>query len=91
MENKQQIFKSQLVNIFNREKIDITGVLEVVSSSEKEINLKLENANLQIFGNKLTILKLIPEEKLLSAVGVINGLNYVNKFTKKSFLGKVFK
>ncbi len=89
-DNKESVLIHDVV-VNNREKITISGVLEIISSTDKEINLKLENSFMQIVGEKLTILKLEPEQKLLCVKGWLNGLNYQNKHTKKSFLGKVFK
>ena len=89
MENKNQI--SQNVNIFNREKVEISGVLEVLSSSDKEIYLKLDGAVACVTGDKMTITKLLPEEKLLSVSGVIFGVVFKNKLQKKSLLKRVFK
>ena len=79
------------VNIYNREKIEVLGVLEVLSSTEKEVNVKLQDGYMRIFGSGLTISKLAPEEELLIASGVVGGIKYENKATKKSFFGRVFK
>ena len=89
--SEEKTLKPQIVNIFNRSRIDATGILEIISSTDKEIYAKLEDSVMLIVGEKMTITKLIPEEKLLSVSGVIKGVNYVEKLTKKSFLGKVFK
>lgn len=81
----------KVINIFDRKKIDIVGVREVVSSTEKEIYVKLNDSLMHIVGVGLTILKLVPEEEVLSIAGQINGLNFISKITKKSLFGKVFK
>lgn len=81
----------QDVQIFNREKITVSGVLEILSSTDKEIYLKLENSFMQISGNKLSIVELDAQAKTFSANGLIDGLAYHAKQTKKSFFGKVFK
>lgn len=91
MGESKETMVCQSVNIFDRKKIEIVGAVEVISSTEKEVHIKLQDSFMQVFGEKLTILKLIPEEKLLSISGVINGINYPSKLTKKSLLGKVFK
>ena len=83
--------KSQFVNIFNRERIDVSGVLEVISSTDKEIYVKLEDCVGYIIGEKMTITKLVPEDKLLSVSGKIDGITFKSKLQKKSILGKVFK
>ncbi len=81
----------QTVNIVNRERIEVSGVLEVISSTDKEIYAKLEGQIAYISGEKMTITKLIPEEKLLSVTGKINGIVFKSSMQKKSFLKKVFK
>ena len=83
--------KQTCVNIYNREKLEITGVVEVLSSSEKEIFAKLNDSIARISGNKMKITKLIPDEMLLVVSGSIDGVVYESKQTKKSFLKKVFK
>lgn len=90
MENKSEI-KMHSVNIFNRERIEVTSVLEVISSTEKEVIAKLEDSFLHILGTGMTITKLLPTEGLLSVKGKIDGIRYDSKLTKKSFIGKVFK
>lgn len=80
-----------VLNVYNRERLDVTGVLEIISSSDKEIYAKMENTFLQVLGKNLTITKLIPEEKLLSVGGMVDGVLYQSKQNKKSFFGKVFK
>lgn len=93
MENisEKSLAKSHLVNIYNREKMDITGVTEVISSTEKEIFARLQNVVMTIQGSDLRVVKLIPEEELLSVTGKINALRYDTKINKKSFMSKVFK
>lgn len=79
------------IAIHCRERLDVTDVLEIISSTDKEIYVQLSNEVLQVFGEKMKINKLSPEEKSLSVVGKISGLRYISKITKKSFLKKVFK
>lgn len=79
------------LTIFEREKIELTQAVEIISSTEKEIFVRLEKDILQIVGEKLKINKLIPEEKILSISGKINGLSYTSRLTKKSLFKKVFK
>ena len=85
------VVKNNIINLYNREKLDITGVTEVVSSTEKEIITKVQNVVLVIFGSDLRVVKLVPEDTFLSVSGKIDGLKYETKFNKKSFMSKVFK
>ena len=67
----------QNVSIINREKLEINQVEEIVSSSEKEVYLKLVDSMAQIIGENLKITKLIPEDKTLTVTGKIIGFNYL--------------
>lgn len=79
------------LTIFGREKLELTGAIEIISSTEKEIYVRLEKEVLLILGENLKINKLIPENKEMSVAGKINGLNYISKIAKKSILKRVFK
>lgn len=82
---------NQILTIFAREKLEVTSAVEILSSTEKEIFVKLENDVLQISGEGMKINKLVPENKSLSVSGKINGLNFISKMAKKSLFKKVFK
>lgn len=82
---------NHLVTIYEREKLEITQAIEIISSTDKEIYVKLEDEIMQILGESLKINKLVPENKILSISGKINGLNYISKPSKKSIFKKVFK
>ena len=79
------------LTIYNRERLEVSDVIEILSSTDKEIYIQLSNEVLQIIGERMKINKLSPEDKTLCINGKINGLNYNTKATKKSFLKKVFK
>lgn len=83
--------KNHKVIVDGRDKIEVTGAVEVLSSTEKEIVAKLQDSCIFILGTNLSITKLSPEDAILYASGNINGLKYENRLTKKSFLKKVFK
>ena len=89
--DKTKTLEPRLINIFDRRKIEVVGVQEVVSSTEKEVYIKLSDGYMRVTGEQLTILKLVPEEELLLISGVVSGLNFISKMTKKSLFGKVFK
>ena len=91
MENVKSEIKLHTANIYNREKIEIVGVVEILSSSENQVIAKVCDYITEIYGSGLKVSKLDPEEKLLTICGKIDGLKYEKKLNKKSFLGKVFK
>ena len=88
---EKQILGPKIINIFDRQKIEIQGALEIISSTEKEIYVKLLSGIMLIFGEGLTIQKLLPEEEMLVVSGRVDGVNFKSKQTKKSLFGKVFK
>ena len=81
----------RIINIFDRRKIDVVGVKEILSSTDSEIYVKLSEGIMRIVGEGLVISKLVPEEMILIVDGKINGLNFISKMTKKSLFKKVFK
>lgn len=89
--NSKSLLKNHSVNISGRDKIEVLGATEVLSSTDKEIIAKLQDSYIFVLGAGLSISKLVPEETVLVATGNINGIRYENKLTKKSFLKKVFK
>lgn len=91
MEKKTNSVMGHSIQIVEKEKIEVTGVLEIVSSTEKEIILKLESEMLHIFGSGLAVQKLSPEEKLVLASGKVSGLKYSGRLTKKTLFQKVFR
>ena len=90
-EKSKQILGPKSINILDRQRTEILGALEIVSSTEREINIKLSNSFMVISGEGLTILKLSPEEEVLIISGQLNGINFQSKMTRKSLFGKVFK
>jgi hypothetical protein len=88
---EKQILGPKIINIFDRQKIEIQGALEIISSTEKEIYVKLLSGIMLILGEGLTIQKLLPEEEILVVSGRVDGVNFKSKQTKKSLFGKVFK
>lgn len=81
----------QKIEILNRQSIDILGAEEVLSSTEREVFVKMEKDILQVLGEGLKIVKLVPDEKMLVINGKVNGFTFMAKMSKKSLFGKVFK
>ena len=86
MENNKSEIKIHTANIYNREKMDIVGVVEVVSSTATEITTKVCDYVMQIYGSNLRVSKLDPENKLLCICGKIDGIKYDKRINQKSFL-----
>lgn len=83
--------ENHVITIFDQEKIEISQAEEILSSTEKEVYVKLQKDILRVSGENLKINKLIPESQTMSISGKILGVNYMSKMNKKSLFGKVFK
>ena len=77
----------------NREKLSISGVLDVLSFDDQIVILETELGMLTIKGEDLRINKLSIDTQDVIIEGNINTLTYSDKEEKKngSLLGKIFK
>ena len=77
----------------NREKLTISGVLDVLSFDDQIVILETELGMLTIKGDDLRINKLSIDTQDVIIEGNINTLTYSEKEEKKngSLLGKIFK
>lgn len=77
----------------NREKMNVSGIKEIINFDENEINLKTICGNLIIDGEGLHINILNIEQGEIELVGKINGINYIetHENEKRSILNRIFK
>ena len=92
-ENLKPIEKtfSHVVTLDNRKKMMLTGIIEVISATEKSIIARTEQKTINIVGSNLRVGKLNLEEGLLIIEGEIDSFKYVENSGSKSFFKKVFK
>lgn len=90
---KDRIEKSSnhIVTIENNKKAIITGVVEVVSSTDKSVVAKTDVSLFQISGENLRVSKLVLEEKLCHIDGDIYKLEYNKQIQKKNIFKRLFK
>ena len=80
--------------IVNREKISISGVIDVLSFDDQIVILETELGMLTIKGDNIRINKLSIDTTEVVLEGEITSMSYTDKeITKKdsTFLGKIFK
>ncbi|MFD3155546.1 sporulation protein YabP [Haloimpatiens sp. FM7330] len=85
--------KSSLI-LENRKKIHVSGVSEVISFNDEEINLNTVLGGLKIIGSQLKMNKLDVQNGDLIIIGTINSCAYSNDRNKKdseSLFSKLFK
>ena len=93
-ERKIQKPKPQNLILENREKLNISGVIEVGSFNEEFITMKTELGELAIYGDKLKINKLNVDNSEVSIDGNIQCLEYSSKNSKSkggNLFTKLFK
>ena len=78
------------IMIDNNKKAIITGVVEVISSTDKTVVARTDTLNFQICGEGLRVSKLDLIEKVCHIDGDITKLEY-NKTVGKSLVKRLFK
>lgn len=64
------------LNLDNRKKLNITGIIEVTNSSESTICIKLKDTTLTITGSEIHITKLDINAGILEAEGLFQNIKY---------------
>ena len=90
-ENQIQKVMNHVVTIENRKKIMLTGIIEVISSTDKTVIAKTQTHLIYINGEILRIGKLNLEDNVLIVDGEINDLRYVVKNKSKNFFKRLIK
>lgn len=96
IDDRKNVNVATMQNIFleNRNKLTVTGVIDVLSFDDEIIITETELGMLTVKGDNLKINKLSIDTSEVVVDGEINSLNYsmgnVNK-KNESFLGKLFK
>ncbi|MCD8090787.1 MAG: sporulation protein YabP [Clostridiales bacterium] len=90
MAEENRLLKN-VIRLENREKLSVTGVLDVVRFDEFEILCECEKGALSIKGENIHISKIELEKGDLTVDGLITSLVYEDKQLKGSFLKSLFK
>lgn len=85
---KNEAITKESLNLINRNVLQLEGVLEVISSSDNELYLKLKNTTLYINGANLQISKLDVKTGELEATGEITSIKYGKN---KNIFKRIFK
>ncbi len=68
--------KTNVITISDRKLVEITGVADVISYNEEEIEIKTTNGELDIIGSNFNVKKLDVESGIMIIEGHLEGLNY---------------
>jgi len=90
-ENQNVKTLNHTVTLDNRKKIMLTGVIEVVSSTDKSVITKTDSHLININGNGLRIAKLNLEDNVLIVEVEIDEFKYVIKNKTKNIFKRLMK
>ena len=82
--------KNHSVSIHNRESIELTGIRDVSSFNEEEVNAACDSGSVVIKGSHLIVETLDLDNGILKVNGRISALIYSEKANKSGILGKLF-
>jgi sporulation protein YabP len=92
MENNiDSIKKDQNIEVYNRNRIIISGVKKVISSSKDNFYCETQNDKLEVNGENLSVLKLDIKEGSAELSGLINSIIYLSSKPKLNFFKRLFK
>lgn len=80
--------KNESISLLNRKHLKLSGLAEILSSSDTNITLKLKDTTLNIVGNDINILKLDIESGTLEAEGKFEKFTYGKE---TNILKRIFK
>lgn len=75
-ESSSKTKANESLTLYSRQDLKLEGVVEVLSSSDSEINVKLCDTTLQILGTNINITKLDVTSGNLDATGEFSKINY---------------
>jgi len=71
---KNKLFET--LNLTNRQTLSLEGIVEILSSSETQLNIKLKDTSLAITGQNMHITKLDVNTGILEVNGLIDSIKY---------------
>ena len=82
--------KNHSLTLQNRETVELTGVNDVSSFNEEEVNASCDLGNVLIKGSHLLVETLDLDNGILKVGGRISAVVYSEKNNSKTFFGKLF-
>lgn len=82
---------SHSVTLERRKRLMVTGVLEVLSATDKCVIIRIKDSLIYTTGNNLRVAKLVLEEGILVVDGEVEGFKYQAKVQGKNFFKRLFK
>ena len=90
MEEKIEKSKSSKIVLANQNTLTLTGITKVLSSTEKEISVVINQQTFCVDGQNLTVSKLDIESGVLEANGEVFGMRFLGHKKKENFFKRIF-
>ena len=87
---KNENNKPTKIVLSNQNNLYLTGVSKVLTSTESEISVILNNQNFSVFGQKLSVTKLDVESGVLEANGLVTNMKFAGHKQKENFFKRIF-
>lgn len=87
----ETIIENSSVNIDNRNKLRITGVIEVDTFEQNGIVLSTALGQLTVRGSNLKLISLENDTGTLTVEGYVNGVLYTDDINKSSVFKRLFR
>jgi len=88
--NEKSEIKNHSMSVNNRESLEMTGIRDVSSFNEEEVNALCDCGSILIKGSHLLVETLDTENGILKVNGRITAVVYSEKNVSKKLFGKVF-
>ncbi len=88
---KELAESSHTITIERRKRMMVTGVLEVLSATDKCVIIRIKDSLIYGVGKDLRVGKLVLEEGLLVVDGEVESVKYQVKSQGKNFFKRLFK
>ena len=82
--------RNHSISIQNRESVEMTGISDVASFNEEEVNASCESGNILIKGSHLLVETLDLDNGILKVNGRITAIVYSEKSSSKKLFGRIF-
>lgn len=87
----EKTFQDSIVNMQNRNTLNITGVEKVFETTPKNVSLRVAGVNMCVNGDGLNIAKLDVETGVIEILGLVNEIKYSAIAGKENIFKKLFK
>lgn len=91
VQEKKQTLAHHAITIDAREKVNITGVTEVISAAANEVNLATSSGRLIIKGSSLSMGTLDVRSGELSFTGTVNSIEYKEQKNAGAGFARLFR